>query len=154
MFIKPALTTLLAAALFLPFASAEANKEPSPAAKPAAKKLVLEKGTGAAEIRKAYGTPDQILPIESPDKTLKAEQWIYRRKAKETVTQEHLADNVEVYTFTTNVTNGNGTPQPVKISTPVLKSKRVTLYQVTSLLIVAGQLELARVHQEQEESYL
>ncbi len=154
MSMKQTLTTLLVAALFLPFVSAETNKDASPAAKPATQRLVLEKGTAANDILKAYGTPSKIVPIESPDKAIKAEHWIYRRKAKETVTQEHLADNVEVYTFTTNVTNGVGSAQPVKISTPVLKSKRVTTYQVTSLLIVEGQLELAKVHQEQEESYL
>lgn len=134
--------------------TATAETAPAAPAKSAATKLVLEKGTAADDILKAYGTPYKVVPLETADKTLKAETWIYRRKASETVTQEHLSDNVEVYTFTTNVTNGNGSAQPVKISTPVLKSKRVTTYQVTSLLIIGGQLEVARVRQEQEESYL
>jgi hypothetical protein len=152
---KQTLTTLLAAALLLPFASAESSKEATPAPdKAAAKKLVLEKGTAAADIRKAYGTPYKILPLDTAEKSLKAETWIYRRKAGETVTQEHLSDSVETYNFTVNSTNGNGSVQSVKISTPVLKSKRVTTYQVTSLLIIDGRLEIAKVQQEREESYL
>ena len=114
----------------------------------------MEKSTAADAILKANGTPYKVVRLETGVKTLKAENWIYRRMVSETVTQEHLSDNVEVYTFTTNVTNGNGSAQPVKISTPVLKSKRVTTYQVTSLLIIAGQLEIAKVRQEREESYL
>lgn len=146
---------LLACAIVAALTSTASAETAAPApAKPAATKLVLEKGTAADDILKAYGTPYKVVPLETAEKTLKAETWIYRRKVSETVTQEHLSDNVEVYTFTTNVTNGNGSAQPVKISTPVLKSKRVTTYQVTSLLIIAGHLEIARVRQEREESYL
>lgn len=146
---------LLALGLAASLAGAQSPKTEVPAAtKPAAKKLVLEKGTAADDIRKAYGTPSKILPLETTEPDMKAETWIYRRKSGETVTQEHLSDNVETYTFTTNVTNGNGSAQPVKISTPVLKTKRVTTYQVTSLLIVNGRLEIARLRQETEESYL
>ncbi|MDQ5979165.1 MAG: hypothetical protein QG602_2139 [Verrucomicrobiota bacterium] len=146
---------LLALGIAASVIGAVSAKTEAPAAtKPAAKKLVLEKGTAADDILKAYGTPFKVLPLETTGQDLKAETWIYRRKSGETVTQEHLSDNVETYTFTTNVTNGVGTAQPVKISTPVLKTKRVTTYQVTSLLIVNGRLEIARLRQETEESYL
>ncbi len=148
------LRLLLALGLAAPLANAQTAQTDAPAAaKPAAKKLVLEKGTAADDILKAYGQPDKIQPLETAAPEIKAETWIYRRKSGETVTQEHLADTVETYTFTTNVTNGNGSAQPVKISTPVLKTKRVTSYQVTSLLIVNGRLEVARLRQEKEESY-
>lgn len=129
----------------------------SPAAGPAKEKvakLVLDKGTPAAEILDHYGKPFQVKPLESPDASLKVEQWIYRRKTAEKVTQEHLADTTEVYNFTVRSSNGNGATMPVKISTPVLKTKRTTTYQVTSLLLVNGALELAKQWTEQEESYL
>ncbi len=146
---------LLAFGLLATLASAASSQTAAPAPdKAAAKKLVLEKGTSADNILKAYGTPYKVLPLDSADKSLKAETWVYRRKAGETVTQEHLSDSVETYNFTVNSTNGNGSVQSVKISTPVLKSKRVTTYQVTSLLIIDGRLEIAKVQQEREESYL
>src|SRR5262245_16013896 len=55
------------------------------ATSPAHAKPVLGKGMDAATIIHLVGQPDEISPLKSPEG--KAETWIYRRKAAETIQQ-------------------------------------------------------------------
>lgn len=122
------------------------------AAKPAAKKLVLAKGVPAEAIIEAYGQPVKILPVETPDPTIKAERWLYRRKTGEHVSQEIMSERTEVYNLTRTGASGADAADIIKVSTPIMGNKRITTYQITSLLIVNGRLELATQSTADEET--
>lgn len=125
------------------------------AAEPAAKaKFVLEKGVDGDNILKYYGRPTEINPLENPDKDIKAERWIYRRKVNETTTQVPVG-----YTTITppNVTmDNNGTTNNAYIPTttiPIYKLRRTMTYQVTALLMVNNKLVLAKQWAAKEEAF-
>lgn len=151
--------TLLAAALTLSLASSVLGAElPKPApksaeAKAANKQPALEKGTAAADILKRFGQPAEVVPMTSPDPAAHAERWIYRRKADEKIRQDHVSDTREVHQFTSYTANGTPTVKTVVISTPVYKTKVVTTYQVTALLMVNSKLELAKQWKEEREEF-
>ncbi len=117
-----------------------------------AKKLVLAKGVPAQAIIEAYGQPVKILPVETPDPAIKAERWLYRRKTGEHVSQEVMSERTEVYNLTRTGASGADAADIIKVSTPIMGNKRITTYQITSLLIVNGRLELATQSTADEET--
>lgn len=131
-----------------PAAVAETPATPAPdASKDAAKKKVVEKGMNSVEITELYGKPKEIKPMESPDPQAKVEQWIYRRKIKETTVQVATGSRmVQTYSGFSG-TGNNITEVPEVIYSP----KVVIIYQVTALLMVNDKLEIAKQWNEQEE---
>ncbi len=136
-------------------ATAEAKVAPEKA-EPAVKddsaksKLVLEKGLDAEAILKGYGKPYEIKPMKAPDKETKVEQWIYRRKVKETTTQTASGQTM-VPTFTGF--SGSGGAIVTEIAVPDYRLVHVTVYQVTELLMINGQLQAAKQWMGQEENH-
>ncbi len=120
--------------------------------KPAPRKLVLAKGVAAEAILKAYGQPFKILPVTTPDPTVKAERWIYRRKLAENVWQEVVNDRTETYTLSRVGATGADVADTIRISNPIMATKRSVTYQITNLLIVNGRLEMAKQSKVEEES--
>lgn len=115
-------------------------------------KLVLDKGLDGDAILKSYGKPYEIKPMEVPDKDLKVERWIYRRKINESTTQTPVGYT----TITPPNATINGTPNNSFTTTtqiPIYKLKRTTIYQVTELLMVENKLELAKQRTEREEAF-
>ena len=126
---------------------AVSNDVTTPTAKSPAKPA-LAKGMTAEEVIKAVGKPVEIKPIESKDG--KAETWIYRRKAGFAFINVP-AGTREVPVFTGVGTTGN---DRVQNQTEIIYTqKRVTVYQVTSLLMFNDRLVLAKQSKEQSEVY-
>jgi len=112
----------------------------------------LDKGLDGDAILKSYGKPYEIKPMEVPDKDLKVERWIYRRKINESTTQTPVGYT----TITPPNATINGTPNNSFTTTtqiPIYKLKRTTIYQVTELLMVENKLELAKQRTEREEAF-
>ncbi|WP_069960552.1 hypothetical protein [Lacunisphaera limnophila] len=125
------------------------SSEPAPAPG-AKKKRMLEKGMEADTVELLYGKPAEIKPMETPDATTKAEQWIYRRKVSEKTIQ--TAD-----TQSTIPTFGRADAGGVSIvDVPIVtyRLKHLTTYQVTALLMVNGRLEVAKQWQEVDSAYV
>lgn len=139
-----------------PEAKAAPVTEPAPKAEPAAKnddakgKLVLEKGLEAEIILKGYGKPYEIQPMAAPDKDTKVERWIYRRKVKETTTQTATGQTmVPAYAGY----SGGGAANLTEVAVPEYKLIRITIYQVTELLMINGKLQVAKQWMGQEENH-
>jgi hypothetical protein len=115
---------------------------------PARVKPVLKIGMDADTIVSLYGKPAEIQLMDTAD--LRAEKWIYRRKAREYTTQ----DASDVAMIPAYIGNG-GTGTPIIDETPILqfRIKRITVYQVTALLLVDGKLRLGKQWHEQEEKF-
>ncbi len=115
---------------------------------PTGGKTVLERGMDAATIRQAYGEPDEIVAL--PADGVKAEKWIYRRKAGETV---HQTQNTQMKSLAMTGINGDGRPVVSEVFVPEYRIKYIASYQVTALMMVDGRLHLARQWYEREEKF-
>ncbi len=131
---------------------AASKPAPAPAAQKAGQKPArqpLEKGMTAEQILALIGKPAEVKPIEAP-KGLQgpAEIWVYRRTmGTQTVQYPTGERDVPVY-------GGIGADQTMKTRKELIYTlKHVTVYRVTSLLMVDGRLVLARQSQEQSDVY-
>lgn len=119
----------------------------APAAeKPAdtAVKKTLQKGMTAEAVIELLGKPLQVKPMNSPEG--KAEIWVYRRLANKWTTQTAATtDTVMLYSGLGLDHDGI---RPVTV--PSLRTERVRVYQVTSLLMFNGTLIEARQRYEKE----
>jgi hypothetical protein len=150
---------LLASCLLVSFCvAALAAEKPAPApatqegdkanaAKPA-KKKTLEKGMTADAVLATAGKPAEIKPMAAPDPETKVEQWIYRRKLKETSVPVATGQHT-VQTFGGTAVGGGVNI----VETPVIdySQKLVAVYQVTALLMINGKLEIAKQWVEQDD---
>lgn len=151
---QTALTILLGlAAAGLTIHAEPASAQPAQGQAPqqkAPKGPVLMKGMTAEQIVAAIGQPQEKKTMKVPEgSTDKAETWVYR--------QEIGTHEVQVATGTQQVAAyvGMGMGNDALGSTPqiVFTNKTVTVYRVTSLLMVNGQLVLARQTSEQSDRY-
>ena len=139
---SPVILSILAA-LTLAGTAAAAGAKPTRTLPP------LEQFMEASFILKTYGKPSEVRPMKQPDNRIKVEQWIYRRRAKETTVQ--TASNqttVPAYIGT----NGSGV-NIVDVIIPEYRLKHIVIYQVTALLMVNDQLSYGTQWLEKDESY-
>lgn len=111
------------------------------------KKKMIEKGMTGDQITELFGKPKEIKAVESPDPTLKVEQWIYRRQVRQV--------SVQVPVGTHTVPSYSGFSGPGAAMTEAVETdyrqQLVTVYQVTALLMVNGKLQTAKQWNEQDE---
>jgi len=136
--------------LLLPAAFAADATPQAAASDPAAKKKVIEKGMTGDEIAGLFGRPAEIKPMKQDDPTVQAEQWIYRRKLKETTASSAAAPNS---TPSFSMSDANNAAYQVHVPTTQYRIQRTTVYQLTALLMVNGRLEAAKQWTEQTEAY-
>lgn len=118
----------------------------TPAAEGETKKKSIQKNMTGEEITQFLGKPAEIKSMEAPEPGTKFEQWIYRRKLRESTVQV-AASQTMVPTF-----SGFGGSSSMT-QTPVIeyRNKRIVVYQVTALLMVNDRLEIAKQWNEEEE---
>jgi hypothetical protein len=127
-----------------------AGTSPLPAADtPAKAKPVLQAGMDADTIIQLYGKPVEIQPMDNKA-GLKAEKWIYRRKAREYTAQD-ASDIAMIPAFIGNT--GTGSQMIADVPTLEFRVKFITVYQVTALLMVEGKLTIGKQWLEREERF-
>lgn len=132
-------------------ATAFAADPATPAAPdPAAKKKVIEQGMDGEEITALFGRPLEIKPMKTEAAGAKAEQWIYRRKLKETTSSSAAAPNSMP---TLSMSDANNAAYQMHVPVAQYRIQRITTYQVTALLMVNGRLEAAKQWTERTEAY-
>jgi len=129
--------------------AAEPATAPAAAEAPA-KKKVIEPGMNGDEIARLFGRPVEIKPMKTDDAAAKAEQWIYRRKLKETTSSSAAAPNAMP---TVSLSDANNAAYQIHVPTAQYRIQRITTYQVTALLMVNGRLEAAKQWTERTEDY-
>lgn len=117
---------------------------------PAPTKPVLDKGMAAADIIKQAGKPLDVVPIESPEG--KAEKWLYRRKLKETTSSAAIAPNAPSMMSSQMPNDANSSFQ-IHVPVAQYRLQRVTIYQVTALLMINDRLEVAKQWTERTETF-
>lgn len=90
------------------------------------------------------------MRIASDTTAVNAEKWIYRRKFRSDTTQEPVSSATQPAFIGMGMGDANGLGT---IEVPVYRLKHTTLYQITALLMVDGQLVTARQWVEQEVNY-
>jgi len=104
----------------------------------------------AGFILNTYGKPSEIKPMKQKDKSLKVEQWVYRRRANETTVQ--TASNQTTVPAFIGIT-GSGQPNITNVIIPEYRLKHVVIYQATALLMINDQLSYGKQWLEKDESY-
>lgn len=116
-------------------------------AAPAAARPALEKGMTAAEVTALVGQPAEVRALSSADG--KAEIWVYRRLVS--------ACERQAATATRLIPAFGGPAMPdggiVLVNDCVYQQEYTKTWQVTSLLMVDGRLELGRQRIERSVSY-
>jgi hypothetical protein len=116
----------------------------------AAKKKVIEQGMTGDEIAQLFGRPVEIKPMKMDDPAAKAEQWIYRRKLKETTSSSAIAPNAMP---TVSLSDANNAAYQIHVPVAQYRIQRITTYQLTALLMVNGRLAAAKQWTERTEDY-
>jgi len=111
---------------------------------------VIEKGMDADAILAALGKPFEVKPIQSDDKAVHAENWIYRRKLKETSEQVPDSQGTVPAYVGTDASGVHIADVPIV----TYRNKHITTYQVTALLMINGKLELARQWLDEDSFYV
>ena len=141
--LTPIVTSILAALALAVGAAADE-------AQPARRLPPLAQFMEGSYILQTYGKPNEIRPMKQRDNRLKVEQWIYRRRARETTSQT-ASNQTTIPAFIGN--GGTGTPIIVDIPVPEYRLKHVVVYQVTALLMINDQLSNGTQWMEMDESY-
>lgn len=108
---------------------------------------VVHLGMTAAEITKLIGRPDKVESIDTP--VGKGENWLFRRLAKEW-TQETAASMRMEPAFVGLGISNDGIRD---VARPAFDLERVSIYQVSSLLLVDGRLVAAKQWSEKERRF-
>jgi len=144
------LAVLSALCLLVTAALAADVATPPPATDPAAKKKVIEQGMTGDVIAQLFGQPAEIKPMKVEDPATKAEQWIYRRKLKESTTSSSAAPST-MPAFT--MSDANNSAYQIHVPVAQYRIQRTTIHQVTALLMVNGRLQAAKQWTEKTEDY-
>jgi len=158
---KRILSLTIATLLALPALAATAPETPAKTDAPDAEqsatpgkkaKRALEKGMPAEEVIRLIGKPAEIKPMETTEG--KAETWIYRRELGHQ-TRQVVTGMRQVPTYV-GPGMGDGADAQSGMSMrgePIYQMETTTTYQVTSLLMFDGKLELARQTSERTRNY-
>ncbi len=113
----------------------------------AAAKPGLHPGMTADEIIKLIGKPQDVKTIATP--AGKGEAWTYRRIAKQWTERAPVTTEM-VPTFAGSGLGGDGIRD---MAVPAYRTERITVYQVTSLLLVDGKMVTARQWPEKDQEF-
>ena len=122
-------------------AAAAASEKP---AKPA-----VQKGMSAETVVSLIGRPREVRPIEAEG--IRSESWIYRRVAK------RLVNQVAPTTQKVPMWGGPGVnPRAggiIDVDVPFTRNERITIYQMTALLMVDGKVTASKQWFERESLF-
>lgn len=143
------LSAFLACAVGCPFAIASSSADSSSAAADNAKsaKPRVQQGMTADEVVARIGKPVEIKSIVTDAGT--GESWIYRRVAKRLMNP--VAPTVEKVPMW----GGPGLPngEIIDVNVPFQRLERVTIYQMTALLLIDGKVTASKQWFEQERLF-
>ncbi len=145
------LSALIVCVIGCPVAIASSNASSSSAATDRAKsaKPSVRQGMTADEVVALIGKPMEIKPIVTDAGT--GESWIYRRVAKRLMNA--VAPTVEKVPMWggpgVNAANG----EIIDVDVPFQRLERVTIYQMTALLLIDGKVTASKQWFEQERLF-
>jgi hypothetical protein len=110
-------------------------------------KRALEKGMSTDDVLAIVGKPADVIPMGTDGK---AERWVYRREIGTQIVQTANTYTTEPRYIGSNMDG----PMVADVKIPDYRLKRVTVYQVTALLMFEGKLVIARQWRENDERYV